>query len=58
MLAKEIKRGSVLNYNDAPCVIESITVQSPSARGASTFYKYRALEPGNQTEGRYHPPRR
>ena len=42
MLAKEIKRGSILNYNDAPCVIESVTVQSPSARGASTFYKYRA----------------
>ena len=42
MLAKEIKRGSILNYNDAPCIIETITVQSPSARGASTFYKYRA----------------
>lgn len=42
MLAKEIKRGSVVNFNDAPCLIESVTVQSPSARGASTFYKYRA----------------
>ena len=42
MLAKEIKRGSVVNYNGAPCMIESLSVQSPSARGASTFYKYRA----------------
>ena len=42
MLAKEIKRGSVVNYNDAPCLVESVSVQSPSARGASTFYKFRA----------------
>jgi len=42
MLAKEIKRGSVLNYNGAPCMVESVTVQSPSARGASTLYKFRA----------------
>lgn len=42
MLAKEIKTGAVVNYEDAPCVIETISVQSPSARGASTFYKYRA----------------
>ena len=42
MLAKEIKRGSIVNYNGAPCMIESLSVQSPSARGASTFYKYRA----------------
>ena len=42
MLAKEIKRGAVLNYNDAPCMIETVSVQSPSARGAATFYKFRA----------------
>ena len=42
MLAKDIKTGCILNYNEAPCAIESITVQSPSARGAATFYKYRA----------------
>jgi elongation factor P len=42
MLAKEIKTGSVLNYNGAPCIIETVMVQSPTARGASTFYKYRA----------------
>ena len=42
MLAKDIKNGMVVNYNQAPCVIETISVQSPSARGAATLYKYRA----------------
>lgn len=42
MIAKDIKNGMVLNYNDAPCMIETISVQSPSARGAATIYKYRA----------------
>lgn len=42
MLAKEIKRGTVVVFNEAPCVIETISVQSPSARGAATLYKFRA----------------
>ena len=42
MLAKDIKRGHIVNFNGAPCMIETINVQSPSARGASTIYKYRA----------------
>ena len=42
MLAKEIKPGSVVNYNDAPHIIESVHVQSPSARGGATLYKFRA----------------
>ena len=42
MIAKDIKPGSVVNYNDAPCIIENVNVQSPSARGAATLYKYRA----------------
>lgn len=42
MIAKDIKTGNIVNYNSAPCIIESINVQSPSARGAATFYKYRA----------------
>jgi len=42
MIAKDIKRGHILNFNGAPCMIETINVQSPSARGAATFYKYRA----------------
>lgn len=41
MQAKEIKNGAVVNYNGAPVIIESISVQSPSARGAATLYKYR-----------------
>ena len=42
MLAKEIKRGHIVNYGGAPCLIEAVNVQSPSARGAATFYKFRA----------------
>ncbi|MCA9132799.1 MAG: elongation factor P [Planctomycetales bacterium] len=42
MLAKEVKSGVVVVDNDVPVIIESITVQSPSARGASTLYKFRA----------------
>ena len=42
MIAKDIKRGHVVNYNGAPCMIETLNVQSPSARGAATVYKFRA----------------
>ncbi|MDR0608546.1 MAG: elongation factor P-like protein YeiP [Planctomycetaceae bacterium] len=42
MIAKEIKRGEVVVYNGSPCMIESVNVQSPSARGAATLYKFRA----------------
>jgi elongation factor P len=41
MLAKEIKPGAVVNYNSQPHIIESMTVQSPSARGGATIYKFR-----------------
>ena len=41
LLAKEIKPGTVVNYNDAPVLIRSVSVQSPSARGAATLYKFR-----------------
>ena len=41
MLAKEIKTGEVVVYEDAPVIIESLNVQSPSARGAATLYKFR-----------------
>lgn len=44
MLAKEIKRGSIVSYKDAPCLIEHVAVQTPSARGANTFYKFRARD--------------
>ncbi len=42
MLAKEIKPGAVVNYNGAPHLIEGVTVQTPSARGGATIYKFRA----------------
>jgi elongation factor P len=42
MLAKDTKRGHIVNYNGAPCMIETINVQSPSARGAATLYKFKA----------------
>jgi elongation factor P len=42
MLAKEIKTGTIVNYQESPCQIETIAVQSPSARGAATLYKFRA----------------
>lgn len=41
MLAKEIKPGSVVNFNEAPILIEGVSVQTPSARGAATLYKFR-----------------
>jgi len=42
MIAKDIKRGHIVNYQGAPCLIEAVNVQTPSARGAATFYKFRA----------------
>ncbi|MEZ6135791.1 MAG: elongation factor P [Pirellulaceae bacterium] len=42
MLAKEMKPGAVVVDNDVPLIIESLTVQSPSARGAATLYKFKA----------------
>ncbi|MEM7477579.1 MAG: elongation factor P [Planctomycetota bacterium] len=42
MLAKEIKPGSVVVDNEVPVIIESVTVQTPSARGAATLYKFKA----------------
>jgi elongation factor P len=39
--AKEIKPGSVVNYNGSPVLIQGMTVQTPSARGAATLYKFR-----------------
>jgi elongation factor P len=41
MLAKEMKSGAVIQYEGAPVIIENLAVQSPSARGASTLYKFR-----------------
>ena len=45
MIAKDIKRGHIVNYSGAPCLIETINVQSPSARGAATW---KDLDTGRQ----------
>ena len=47
MQAKEIKPGAVLNYNGAPVLIETVSVQTPSARGAATL---RDMDDGDQEE--------
>jgi elongation factor P len=44
MLAKEIKTGAIVNFEGAPCRIETLKVQSPSARGGATLYKFRARD--------------
>ena len=44
MQAKEIKTGAVVVYNNSPVIIESISVQTPSARGAATLYKFRGRD--------------
>jgi elongation factor P len=41
MLAKEMKPGAVVVSDGAPVIIEGVSVQSPSARGAATLYKFR-----------------
>lgn len=41
MQAKEIKPGAIVNYDSAPVLVEKVNVQSPSARGAATLYKFR-----------------
>ncbi len=42
MLAKDMKPGAVVVSNGSPLLIRSVSVQSPSARGAATLYKFRA----------------
>lgn len=41
MIAKDMKRGDIIVYNGQPIIIENVQVQTPSARGASTLYKFR-----------------
>lgn len=44
MLAKEMKTGTVIVNDGSPVIIEGIAVQSPSARGAATLYKFRGRD--------------
>ncbi len=41
MQAKDIKPGTVVVQNGAPILIQKMQVQTPSARGAATLYKFR-----------------
>ena len=41
MQAKEIKPGTILNLQGAPVLVQNVSVQTPSARGAATLYKFR-----------------
>ena len=41
MLAKDIKAGTLVVQDGAPCLVKSVTMQTPSARGANVIYKYR-----------------
>ena len=41
MQAKEIKPGAVVVSQEIPVLIETVQVQTPSARGAATLYKFR-----------------
>lgn len=43
MIAKDIKPGTLVVYNGAPCLVKQVHAQSPSARGASMIYKYRCV---------------
>ena len=50
--AKDFKRRMVVEIDGAPHMIEQITVQTPSARGAATLYKIKArnLKTRNRVE--------
>ncbi len=39
--ASELKRGMVVDIDDAPYIVKNVEAQSPSSRGATTLYKIR-----------------
>jgi len=39
--ANELKKGMMVEINDAPYIVKTVDVRSPSSRGASTLYKFR-----------------
>jgi elongation factor P len=52
MTSNDLKRGLVILYDNAPCLVLDVTSQSPSARGGSTLIKtkYRNLLTGQVLE--------
>lgn len=51
----DLKRGLIVDIEGAPCVIENVTVQTPSSRGANTIWKVRArnLRTRNKVDATY-----
>lgn len=43
MLAKDIKAGTLVVQDGAPCMVKSVSMQTPSARGANVIYKLRCM---------------
>ncbi|MDO5554729.1 MAG: elongation factor P [Planctomycetia bacterium] len=41
MIAKDMKRGDIIVSNGSPVIVENLQVQTPSARGAATLYRFR-----------------
>ncbi|MDO5581462.1 MAG: elongation factor P [Planctomycetia bacterium] len=41
MIAKDMKRGDIIVNNGSPIIVENVQVQTPSARGAATLYRFR-----------------
>lgn len=39
--ASDLKRNDVVKIEGEPCIVETVAVQKPSARGAATLYKFR-----------------
>lgn len=44
MISGDLKKGVVITIGDAACVVERVTVQTPSSRGSNTLYKIRARD--------------
>ena len=38
----DLKRGGIIDIDGAPCVVENVTMQTPSSRSANTIWKIRA----------------
>lgn len=38
----QIKRGVIIDIDGAPCIVETVHVQTPSSRGSNTLWKVRA----------------
>ena len=53
--ASELKRGMIIEINDAPHAVKQVDSRSPSSRGASTLYKirYTNLKTGQKLDESY-----